>query len=125
MQTNTALTLAETIRAEATEVIEVIQHTTAQIGARSLSVHPQVEPDGFRSLTTRVRRHVLDHASLTHTLLGRRRLLLYPITCDDFHTTPTCARASQSGNTHVSSTLPLLFHGPHCCTNTRTEPPPS
>jgi hypothetical protein len=86
MQTNTALTLVETIRVEATEVIKVIQHTTVQTRARSLSVHSQVEPDGFRSQTTRVRRHMLAHTSLTHTLLGRRQhillacFLLYPIT---------------------------------------------
>ena len=65
MQANTALTLVETIRAEATEVIKVIQHTTVQTRARSLSVHSQVEPDGFTSLTTRVRRrlvayHIID-----------------------------------------------------------------
>jgi hypothetical protein len=59
MQTNTTLTLAETIRAEATEVIKVIQHRTVQTRARSLSMHSQVEPDGFRSLTTRVCRHAL------------------------------------------------------------------
>ena len=34
VQTNTALTLVETIRAEATEVIKVIQHTTVQTRAR-------------------------------------------------------------------------------------------
>lgn len=65
VQTNTALTLVETIRAEATEVIKVIQHTTVQTRARSLSMHSHVEPDGFTSLTTRVRcrlpaYHVLD-----------------------------------------------------------------
>ena len=59
MQTNTALTLVETIRSEATEVIKVIQHTTVQTRARSLSVHSQVEPDGFASQTTRVRRRLL------------------------------------------------------------------
>ena len=65
MQTSTALTLVETIRAEATEVIKVIQHTAVQTRARSLSVHSQVEPDGFASLTTRVRHrlppyHIID-----------------------------------------------------------------
>jgi len=64
MQTNTALTLVETIRAEATEVIKVIQHTTVQTRARSLSVHSQVEPDGFRSQTTRVRRCLLAYHSI-------------------------------------------------------------
>ena len=59
MQTSTALTLVETIRSETTEVIKVIQHTTIQTRARSLSVHSQVEPDGFASQTTRVRRHLL------------------------------------------------------------------
>jgi hypothetical protein len=84
-QTNTALTLVETIRAEATEVIKVIQHTTVQTRARSLSVHSQVEPDGFRSQTTRVRQHEVAHASLADILSGRRRhkllarFLLYPI----------------------------------------------
>jgi hypothetical protein len=73
MHTNTALTLVETIRAEVTEVIKVTQHPTVQTRARSLSIHSQVEPDGFKSLTTRVRHHVLAHASLTHTFLGRRR----------------------------------------------------
>ena len=58
-QMHTALTLAETIRSEATEVIKVIQHTTVQARARSLSMHSQVEPDGFRSQTTRVRDHLL------------------------------------------------------------------
>jgi hypothetical protein len=86
MQTNMALTLVETIRAEATDVIKVIQHTTVQTRARSLSMHSQVEPEGFRSQTTRVRHHVLAQASLTHILLGCRRhnllarFLLYPIT---------------------------------------------
>jgi hypothetical protein len=86
MQTNTALTLVETIRAEATEVIKVIQHTTVQTRTRSLSMHSQVEPDGFRSQTTRVRHHVLAHAPLTDRLLGCRRrnlfarFLLYPVT---------------------------------------------
>ena len=56
VQTNATLTLAETIRAEATEVIKVIQHTTVQARARSLSIHSRVEPDGFTSVTTRVRR---------------------------------------------------------------------
>ena len=59
MQTSTALTLVETIRAEATEVIKVIQQTTVQRRARSLSMHSQVEPDGFTSQTTRVCRHLL------------------------------------------------------------------
>ena len=61
MQTSTALTLVETIRAEATEVIKVIQQTTVQRRARSLSVHSQVEPDGFASQTTRVRCRLLTH----------------------------------------------------------------
>ena len=61
VQTSTALTLVETIRAEATEVIKVIQHTTVQTRARSLSVHSQVEPDGFASQTTRVCRHLLTY----------------------------------------------------------------
>ena len=59
VQTNVTLTLAETIRAEATEVIKVIQHTTVQTRARSLSMPSQVEPDVFTSLTTRVRRRLL------------------------------------------------------------------
>ena len=61
MQTSTALTLVETIRAEATEVIKVIQHTTVQTRSRSLSVHSQVEPKGFASQTTRVRRRLLTY----------------------------------------------------------------
>jgi len=62
MQTNATLTVTETIRAEATEVIKVIQHTTVQRRARSLSMHSQIEPDGFTSSTTRVRRCLLsDH----------------------------------------------------------------
>jgi len=61
MQTSTALTLVETIRAEATEVIKVIQHTTVQTRGRSLSMHSQVEPDGFTSLTTRVRHRLLPY----------------------------------------------------------------
>jgi hypothetical protein len=61
MQANATLAVVETIRAEATEVIKVIQHTTVQTRARSLSVHSQVEPDGFNSLTTRVRRCLLVH----------------------------------------------------------------
>ena len=59
MQTSTALTLVETIRAEAPEVIKVIQQTTVQRRARSLSMHSQVEPDGFASQTTRVCRRLL------------------------------------------------------------------
>jgi len=59
MQTNATLTVTETIRAEATEVIKVIQHTTVQRRARSLSMHSQIEPDGFTSSTTRVRRRLL------------------------------------------------------------------
>ena len=85
IQANTTLTLAETIRAEATEVIKVIQHTTVHTRARSLSVHSQVEPDGFASLTTRVRRRLLtDH--IIDPFLGRRQQnvfacnLLHPIT---------------------------------------------
>ena len=65
MQTNATLTLVETIRAEATEVIKVIQDTNVQTRARSLSMHSQVEPDGFASLTTRVRRRPLAVTSLT------------------------------------------------------------
>jgi hypothetical protein len=86
MQTNMALTLVEMIRAKATEVIKVIQHTTIQTHACSLSMHSQVEPDGFRSQTTRVRHHVVAHDSLTHRLLGYHQhnllpcVLLYPIT---------------------------------------------
>jgi len=53
MQTNANLTLVETIRAETTEVIKVIQHTAVQTRARSLSMHSHVEPAGFTSLTTR------------------------------------------------------------------------
>jgi hypothetical protein len=85
VQTNTTLTLVETIRAEATAAIKVIRHTGVQTRARSLSVHSQVEPDGFRSQTTRVRHHILAHASWTDRLVGRRlhdppaRFLLYPI----------------------------------------------
>jgi hypothetical protein len=60
-QANATLTVAETIRVEATEVIKVIQHTTVQTRTRSLSMHSQVEPDGFNSLTTRVRRCLLVH----------------------------------------------------------------
>ena len=54
MQTSTALALVETIRAEATELIKVIQNTTVRTRAHSLSVYSQVEPDGFASQTTRV-----------------------------------------------------------------------
>lgn len=61
IQGNAALTLVETIRAEATEVIKVIQHTTVQTRTRSLSVHSHVEPGGFTSLTTRVYRRLLAH----------------------------------------------------------------
>jgi len=57
MQTNATMT--EAIRAEATEVIKVIQHTTVQTRARSLSIHSQIEPDGFTSSTTRVCRCLL------------------------------------------------------------------
>ncbi len=64
IQTNTALTLVETIRAEATEVIKVIQHTTVQTRTRSLSVHSQVEPDGFASQTTRVRHRLLAYHTI-------------------------------------------------------------
>jgi hypothetical protein len=62
------------------------QHTTVQTRARSLSVHSQVEPDGFRSQTTRVRQHEVAHASLADRLSVRRRhnllarFVLYPIT---------------------------------------------
>ena len=65
MQTNVTLTLAETIRAETTEVIKVIQHTTVQTGVRSLSMQSHVEPVGSTSLTTRVRRRLLAITSLT------------------------------------------------------------
>ena len=61
IQTSTALTLAETIRAEATEVIKVIQQTTVQRRARSLSMRSQVEPDGFASQTTQVCRRLLTY----------------------------------------------------------------
>lgn len=61
IQGNATLTLVETIRAEATEVIKVIQHTTVQTRSRSLSVHSHVEPGGFTSLTTRVCRRLLAH----------------------------------------------------------------
>lgn len=65
MHTNATLTVVETIRAEATEVIKVIQHTAVQTRTRVLSMYSQIEPDGFRSLTTRVRHrpgvpHVID-----------------------------------------------------------------
>jgi hypothetical protein len=60
-QANAILTVAEAVRVEATQVIKVIQHTTVQTRARSLSIHSQVEPDGFNSLTTRVRRCLLIH----------------------------------------------------------------
>jgi len=59
VQGDATLTLVETIRAEATEVIKVIQHTTVQTRTRSLSVHPHVEPSGFTSLTTRVHHRLL------------------------------------------------------------------
>ena len=59
VQTNTTSAIDETIRAEATEVIKVIQHTAVQTRTRSLSVHSQIEPDGFASQTTRVRRRLL------------------------------------------------------------------
>jgi len=59
LQTNATLTVVETIRAEVTEVIKVIQHTTVQTRARSLLVHSQIEPDGSTSSTTRVRRRLL------------------------------------------------------------------
>jgi hypothetical protein len=55
------LTVTEAIRVKATEVIKVIQHTAVQTRPRSLSVHSQVEPDSFESLTTRVRRCPLVH----------------------------------------------------------------
>jgi hypothetical protein len=61
MQPNATLAVVETIRVEATEVIKVIQHATVQTRTRSLSIHSQVEPDGFNSLTTRVRRSLLVH----------------------------------------------------------------
>ena len=64
MQTNATLILVETIRAEATEVIQVIQHTTIQTLARSLSIYPQVEPDGLTSLTTRVCRCLLVYCTI-------------------------------------------------------------
>jgi hypothetical protein len=60
-QAHATLTVVETIRAEAAEVIKVIQHTIVQTRARSLSIHSQIEPDGFGSLTTRVRRCLLVH----------------------------------------------------------------
>jgi len=56
MQANATFTVTEAIRAEATEVIKVILHTTVQTRARSLSMHSQAEPEGFTSSTTRVRR---------------------------------------------------------------------
>jgi len=84
IQTNAALTVVETIRAEAIEVIKVIQHTTVQTRARSLSMHSQIEPDGFTSSTTRVRHPCWPITSLTVSLGGRRHKLLcchllYPI----------------------------------------------
>jgi hypothetical protein len=60
-QANATLTVAETIRAEAAEVIRVIQRTIVQTRSRPLSMHSQVEPDGFNSLKTRVRRCLLVH----------------------------------------------------------------
>jgi tetratricopeptide (TPR) repeat protein len=60
-QANATLTIAETIRGEATEVIKMIQHKTVQTRTRSLSIHSQVEPAGFNSLTTRVRLCLLVH----------------------------------------------------------------
>jgi hypothetical protein len=60
-QANSTSAVAETIRVEATEVIKVIQHTTVQTRTRSLSMYSQVEPDGFNSLTTRVRRCLFVH----------------------------------------------------------------
>jgi len=74
-QTSSALTLVETIRAEATEVIKVIQHTTVQTRTRSLSVHSHVEPDGFTSLTTRVRLCIVAIASLTRIVRSPSRQL--------------------------------------------------
>ena len=59
IHTNTTSALDETIRAEATEVIKVIRHMAVQTRTRSLSVHSQVEPDGFASQTTRVRPRLL------------------------------------------------------------------
>ena len=56
-QMSMVLTLVETIPAEGTEVIDMIQHAT-QTHARSLSVHSQVEPDGQ---TTRVCRRLLTY----------------------------------------------------------------
>ena len=81
MQTSTALTLVETIRAEATEVIKVIQHTTVQTRARSLSVHSQVEPDGFASQPTQVRcllltYHIIDLDCSDERQAARRRGML-------------------------------------------------
>jgi len=59
MQTNANLTLVETIRAETTEVIKVIQHTAVQTRTRSLSMHSHAEPAGSTSLTTRASRCLL------------------------------------------------------------------
>jgi len=93
MQTNATLTIVETIRAEATEVIKVIQHTTVQTHARSLSIHSQIEPDGFTSSTTRVRRrlprnHIFNRivrlpstqTSLLSPSLSYHLMLRYPMT---------------------------------------------
>jgi len=59
MHANSNLSIVETIRAEATEVIKVIQQTAVQARARSLSMHSHVEPAGFTSLTTRASRRLL------------------------------------------------------------------
>jgi len=59
MQTNATLAVVETIRAEATVIIGMIQRPAVQRRVRSLSMHSQIEPDGFTSSTTRVRGWVL------------------------------------------------------------------
>jgi len=116
MQTNATLTVMETIRAEATEVIKVIQHTNVQTRTRSLSMHSQIEPDGFTSSTTRVRRRQLANHGTDHIVrwpstqipllspsLFYHPMLRYPMTklrCDSKNThrssNPTLRPSSSS-----------------------------
>ena len=44
MQANSAMTVVETVRSEATEVIKVIQQKHIRRRASTLSVHSEVEP---------------------------------------------------------------------------------
>ena len=55
VQANNALTIVETMRSEATEVIKVIQQTSTGPRASTLSVHSQVESVRITKDSTRVR----------------------------------------------------------------------